>query len=92
MNEQELLKILADRANNLDYDFVYNLFNQYRKNTIGSYNSKPMFKHLVLLIEDYNNSGDGFMCQVHKKVSQVCELCYMDALSTFELPKYINNS
>ena len=54
-----MLEILADRASNPDYDYVYSLFNQYRKNALGSRNGRPMFERLVSLVEDYNNLGYG---------------------------------
>ena len=53
------MKTLADRANNPDYDYVYDLFNQYRKNALGSRNGKPMFERLAALIKDYNDLGHG---------------------------------
>ena len=59
VDEQALLEVLADRASNPDYDYVYNLFNKYRKNSLGSCNGKEMFERLASIVEDYNNSGQG---------------------------------
>ncbi|CAG8809921.1 28528_t:CDS:2, partial [Racocetra persica] len=42
-NEQE---ILADRSKNPDYNYVYNLFRQYREEIFGVPNGESMFKHL----------------------------------------------
>ena len=54
-----MLEILADRASNPDYNYIYNLFSQYRKDALGSRNDKQMFECLALLVKDYNNSGQG---------------------------------
>ena len=59
VDEQALLEVLADRASNPDYDYVYNLFSKYRKNSLGSCNGKEMFERLASIVEDYNNSGQG---------------------------------
>ena len=58
-NEQELLEILADRASNPGYDYVAGLFQQYRKESLGSRNGESMFKRLKVAVENYNNSGHG---------------------------------
>ncbi|CAG8763923.1 5969_t:CDS:1, partial [Acaulospora morrowiae] len=58
-NDQELLELLADRANNPDYNYIYKLFQQYRETTFGNYNGKGMFDHLTEMIDNYNNSGNG---------------------------------
>ena len=58
-DEQELLEVLADRANNPDYDYVYHLFDKYRKDALGNFNGKVMFERLTSIVEDYNNSGQG---------------------------------
>ncbi|CAG8506142.1 10481_t:CDS:2 [Scutellospora calospora] len=55
--QQKLLEILADRVHNPDYGYVYNLFQQYRNEVLGSYNSISMFKCLDIIIENYNKSG-----------------------------------
>lgn len=58
---QELVELLADRGNNLDYGYIFRLFQEYRENTLGSPNGKKMFECLaeVWIVENYNNSGDG---------------------------------
>jgi len=56
-DEQELLEILADWANNLNYDYVYHLFDKYHKDALGSFNGKVMFERLTLIVKDYNNSS-----------------------------------
>jgi len=59
VNEQKLLELLADRADNPDYDYVSNLFWQYRETTLGGRNGKPMFERLAEIVKDYNNSDRG---------------------------------
>ena len=58
-DEQTLLEMLADRAYNLGYDYVSKLFQQYREVALGSRNGQSMFKHLVEIVKDYNDSGCG---------------------------------
>ena len=55
-DDQELLKLLADRAKNPDYDYIAKLFQQYHKTAFGDHNGSSMFKHLIEVINDYNNS------------------------------------
>ena len=58
-NDQELLELLADRANNPDYGYVVRLFQEYRKNVLGGRNGKKMFERLEEVVENYNNLGNG---------------------------------
>ncbi|CAB4487735.1 unnamed protein product [Rhizophagus irregularis] len=58
-DEQELLLLLADRASNLDYDYIFNLFRQYRQDSLGDRNGSAMFRRLAEVVNDYNNSGKG---------------------------------
>jgi hypothetical protein len=58
-DEQELLVQLADRAINPDYDYVFNQFRQYREMALGDRNGGSMFKRLVEVVNEYNNSGKG---------------------------------
>jgi len=57
IDDQDLIKLLADRASNPDYDYVAKLFHQYRESILGSRNGKPMFKRMANIISDYNTSG-----------------------------------
>ena len=59
IDDQDLIKLLADRASNPDYDYVAKLFHQYRESILGSRNGKPMFKRMANIISDYNTSGRG---------------------------------
>ncbi|CAG8811782.1 22394_t:CDS:2, partial [Dentiscutata erythropus] len=45
-NDQELVQLLADRAQNPDYGYVLNLFQQYRNKHLGGRNGITMFQHL----------------------------------------------
>ena len=58
-DEQELLVLLADRSTNPDYDYVFNLFRRYRETALGDRNGSLMFKRLVEVVNEYNNSGKG---------------------------------
>src|SRR6266498_922554 len=58
-DEQELLVLLADRATNPDYEYIFNLFRQYHKTALGDRNGSLMFKRLVNVVNEYNNSGKG---------------------------------
>ena len=58
-DEQELLVLLADRVTNPDYEYIFNLFRQYRKMALGDRNGSLMFKRLVNVVNEYNNSGKG---------------------------------
>jgi hypothetical protein len=58
-NEDELLELLADRAENPDYGYVVNLFRQFRETELGGRNGNSMFDRLEIVVEDYNNSGFG---------------------------------
>ncbi|PKK71418.1 hypothetical protein RhiirC2_778435, partial [Rhizophagus irregularis] len=58
-NDQELLEMLADRGKNLDYSYIYRLFQEYRNNTLGSRNGTKMFERLTEAINNYNSSGNG---------------------------------
>ncbi|CAB4444908.1 unnamed protein product [Rhizophagus irregularis] len=58
-NDQELVELLADRSKNPDYGYVVRLFQEYRKNTLGSPNGKKMFERLGEVVENYNLSGNG---------------------------------
>ncbi|CAG8807740.1 6772_t:CDS:1, partial [Dentiscutata erythropus] len=55
-NNQELVELLADRANNPDYASIYYIFQQYCDTILGSRNGKPMLERLELIVEDYNSS------------------------------------
>ncbi|CAG8693509.1 5979_t:CDS:2 [Funneliformis caledonium] len=57
VNEQELLKLLVNRVDNLDYGYISNLFQQYRETIFGGCNGKLIFEHLVEIVKDYNNSN-----------------------------------
>jgi len=56
-DDQKLIELLADRANNPDYNYVAKLFYQYREDILDSRNGKPMFERLANVINDYNTSG-----------------------------------
>lgn len=58
-NEQNLMEILADKAINPDYGYISNLFQKYRDKTLGSSNGRSMFKHLEVIVKEYNNSDYG---------------------------------
>jgi hypothetical protein len=58
-NKHELLELLADRAENPDYEYVFNLFRQFRETELGARNGKSMFDRLATVVEEYNNSGLG---------------------------------
>ena len=58
-NDQELLELLADRGINPDYGYIFRLFQEFRKNTLGDRNGKKMFERLAQVVEDYNSSGNG---------------------------------
>ncbi|CAG8750290.1 44629_t:CDS:2 [Gigaspora margarita] len=105
-NDQELLQLLAKHAQNPDYGFVLNLFQQYRDKHLGEQYSITIFQHLKHEVDNYNNSGQGhailqeynsqlsnefilyivtnLMSHVHEKIRQLGELCYVDALVSFE--------
>ena len=54
-----MVKLLADRSNNLDYDYVLKLFQQNRETILGVRNGKLMFARLAKVINEYNISGQG---------------------------------
>ncbi|RGB26626.1 hypothetical protein C1646_674630 [Rhizophagus diaphanus] len=56
-DEQELIKLLADRSVNPDYDYTVKLFQKYREGAFGCHNGKAMFKRLAEIVQDYNSSG-----------------------------------
>src|SRR4051794_33306543 len=56
-DDQELLELLANRARNPDYDYIAKLFQKYREIELGSCNGSSMFKRLVEVVNDFNNSG-----------------------------------
>ncbi|PKK56361.1 hypothetical protein RhiirC2_800185 [Rhizophagus irregularis] len=58
-DEQELLLLLADRASNPDYDYIFNLFRQYHQDSLGDRNGSAIFRRLAEVVNDYNNSGKG---------------------------------
>ncbi len=60
-NEQELVELLADQSNNLDYDYVLKLFQQNRETILDARNGKLMFARLAEVINEYNTSGRGKM-------------------------------
>ncbi len=41
---------------NSDYDYIIKLFQSYRKIVLGNQNGSLMFKYLVDIINNYNNS------------------------------------
>ncbi|CAG8751785.1 24364_t:CDS:2, partial [Gigaspora margarita] len=58
-NDQELMLLLADHAQNSDYGYVLNLFNQYRNEHLEGKNEITMFQRLTDKVNNYNNSGKG---------------------------------
>jgi len=58
-NDQELLELLTDRANNSDYNYIVRFFQEYHKNVLGDHNGKKMFECLEEIVENYNNSDNG---------------------------------
>ncbi|CAG8751162.1 14117_t:CDS:2 [Rhizophagus irregularis] len=85
-NEKELITLLADRATNSDYNFVYNLFKKYREINLGArlgnailceYN-KELGQPFILAIVT------NLMKRVHEKIRQAGEICYFDASSSFD--------
>ncbi|CAB4431809.1 unnamed protein product [Rhizophagus irregularis] len=70
-NEKELITLLADRATNPDYNFVYNLFKKYREINLGASNGSRMFEKLKE-VKSYNNSGLGsaILCEYNKELGQ----------------------
>ncbi|CAB5362409.1 unnamed protein product [Rhizophagus irregularis] len=105
-DEQDLLVLLADRANNPDYDYIAKLFQKYRETSLGDRNGSLMFRRLVDVVNEHNSSGrgkailqeydsrtgkalilcvvTGLMSRVHEKIPQSGEICYVDALASFE--------
>ncbi len=81
-NDQELLKLLADRANNPDYGYVVRLFQEYRKNVLGGRNGKKMFERLEEVVENYNNLGNGraVLQEYDAQVGTAFILCIMTNL------------
>ncbi|CAB5394533.1 unnamed protein product [Rhizophagus irregularis] len=73
-NEKELITLLADRATNPDYNFVYNLFKKYREINLGAKLGQPFVLAIVT----------NLMKRVHKKIRQAGKICYFDASSNFD--------
>jgi len=57
IEEQKLLVSLADQITNPDYDYIAKLFQEYRKTALGDHNRNSIFKCLVEVVNNYNNSG-----------------------------------
>ena len=49
-DEQEILETLADRAKNLDYDYIAKLFQKYHKVALGGDNRRLIFERLAELV------------------------------------------
>ncbi|CAB5377419.1 unnamed protein product [Rhizophagus irregularis] len=85
-DEQDLLVLLADRANNPDYDYIAKLFQKYRETSLGDRRGKAILqeydsctgKALILCVVT------GLMSHVHEKIPQSGEICYVDASASFE--------
>lgn len=58
-DDQKLMELLADRAQNPDYAYVLNLFNQYRDEHLGGQNGMSMFQRLNEVVDNYNKLGQG---------------------------------
>ncbi|CAB5326218.1 unnamed protein product [Rhizophagus irregularis] len=56
-DEQDLLVLLVDQANNPDYDYIAKLFQKYRETSLGDRNGSLMFRRLVDVVNEYNSSG-----------------------------------
>ncbi len=57
IEKQKLLVLFADQMTNPDYNYIAKLFQEYRKTALGDRNGSSMFKCLVEVVNDYNNSG-----------------------------------
>jgi hypothetical protein len=81
-DDQKLLELLADRGNNPDYNYVVNLFRQYRENTLGSQNGAKMFGRLAEVVENYNSSGNGraVLQEYDSRVGKAFILCIVTSL------------
>ncbi|CAG8784469.1 24268_t:CDS:2, partial [Dentiscutata erythropus] len=53
-DDQELLEVLADQAQNPDYDYIAKLFQQYHSKMLGGFNSEIIFEQLEELVNNYN--------------------------------------
>lgn len=58
-SDQELMQLLADRAQNPDYGYVLNLFQKYRDDHLGGQNGLSMFQRLKEEVNNYNSTGKG---------------------------------
>ncbi len=74
--------MLADHDNNLDYNYVINLFQQYRENTLGDHNGMKMFEYLAEMVENYNCSGNGkaVLQEYDARVEKAFILCIVTSL------------
>lgn len=81
-DEQELLVLLADRAINPDYEYIHNLFRQYRKMALGDRNGNSMFKRLADVVNEYNNSGQGkaILQEYDSRTGKAFILCVVTSL------------
>ncbi|CAG8589637.1 20394_t:CDS:2 [Dentiscutata erythropus] len=57
--DNDLVQLLADCAQNPDYEYVLHLFKQYCNKHLGGQNGVLIFEHLREKVNHYNNSGKG---------------------------------
>ena len=76
------MELLANRANNPDYNYVVRLFQQYRENTLGGHNGQKMFERLTKVVEDYNSSSNGraVLQEYDAQVEKAFILCVVTSL------------
>ena len=76
------MELLADRANNPDYNYVVRLFQQYRENTLGGRNGQKIFERLTKVVEDYNSSSNGkvVLQEYDAQVEKAFILCVVTSL------------
>ncbi|CAG8774993.1 15778_t:CDS:1, partial [Rhizophagus irregularis] len=82
MDEQDLLVLLADRANNPDYDYIAKLFQKYRETSLGDCNGSLIFRCLVDIVNEYNSSGRGkaILQEYDSRTEKALILCVVTGL------------
>ncbi|PKK62582.1 hypothetical protein RhiirC2_790173, partial [Rhizophagus irregularis] len=81
-DEQDLLVLLADRANNPDYDYIAKLFQKYRETSLGDRNGSLMFRRLVDVVNEHNSSGRGkaILQEYDSRTGKALILCVVTGL------------
>ncbi|CAG8837753.1 8460_t:CDS:2, partial [Gigaspora margarita] len=80
-NDQELVQLLANSAQNPDYGYVLNLFKQYRNEHLGGQNVYDLQSENVFILYIVTN----LISRIHEKIRQSGELCYVDTSASFKL-------